>query len=174
MRYFGFWADPDAAQNKYLDQKGALHSGRKPRPDTEGGTVKELANHFLNAKQAAVDAGELSPPTWACYREACDAVIVAFGKARRVADLDPADFARLRTRLAKRYGRHGLGTQSQCVLCAFMHAFDSGYLARRTMAGWFADPCRVVPGPRGRGAPADHQRQVHRRGRATVCVRRLY
>jgi integrase len=135
MHYFGPWADPDAALNKYLEQKDALHSGRKPRSDTEGGTVKEIANHFLNAKQAAVDAGELSPRTWACYREACDAVIAAFGKARLVSDLDPEDFARLRNRLAKRYGPHGLGTRIQCVRCAFKHAFDSGLIDRPVRYG---------------------------------------
>ena len=35
-------------------------------------TVKDLANEFLNAKQALVDAGELSPRTWGDYKTACD------------------------------------------------------------------------------------------------------
>src|SRR6476659_8490788 len=65
MEYFGPWSDPDGALKKYLEQKDALHAGRKPRPDHEGLTVKELANRFLTAKQALVDAGELSPRTWA-------------------------------------------------------------------------------------------------------------
>src|SRR4051794_19763554 len=68
IHYFGPWDDPDGARNKYLEQKDALHAGRKPRPDTEVLTVKELCNHFLNTKQALVDAGELSPRTWAEYK----------------------------------------------------------------------------------------------------------
>lgn len=59
IHYFGPWDDPDAALTKYLEQKDALHAGRKPRPETEGLTAKELCNQFLNAKQALVDSGEL-------------------------------------------------------------------------------------------------------------------
>src|SRR5215469_13077732 len=64
LHYFGPWADPDAAQKKYLEQKDDLHAGRKPREDTEGLTVKELCNRFLNGKQELVGGGELSPRTW--------------------------------------------------------------------------------------------------------------
>ena len=74
MHYFGPWDDPDAALAKYLEQKDALHAGRKPREVTEGVTVKELANRFLNAKRQFVDGGELSPRTWADYKEASELV----------------------------------------------------------------------------------------------------
>lgn len=52
LHYFGVWSDPDAALKKYLKEKDDLHAGRKPRQDTEGLTVKELANAFLNHKRA--------------------------------------------------------------------------------------------------------------------------
>src|SRR5436309_6914194 len=68
IHYFGPWDDPDGALEKYLQQKDALHAGRKPRPDTEAVTVKDVANAFLNAKQALLDAGELSPHTFANYK----------------------------------------------------------------------------------------------------------
>src|SRR6516162_5596410 len=96
LHYFGSWNDPDGALAKYLEQKDALHSGRKPRPDTDGLTVRELANRFLNAKQSLVDAGELSPRTWAEYKATTDLLVETYGKRRLVADLDPDDFAKLR------------------------------------------------------------------------------
>src|SRR5689334_24131511 len=83
--YFGPWADPDAALARYLEQKDDLHAGRKPREASEGITVKDLANRFLNAKQRLVDAGELSPRTWADYKEACDLIVSNFGKGRLLA-----------------------------------------------------------------------------------------
>src|SRR5262245_34307210 len=72
LYYFGPWGDPDAALKKYLEQKDALHAGRKPRESSEGVTVKELANAFLNHKQTLVDASELSVLTWADYKRVAD------------------------------------------------------------------------------------------------------
>src|SRR6516225_5332466 len=71
MHYFGPWSDPDGALKKYLEQKDALHAGRKPRAETEGLTVKELANAFLNAKRALVESGELTNRSWEDYKAAC-------------------------------------------------------------------------------------------------------
>src|SRR6516165_5455766 len=52
IHYFGPWTDPKGALEEYERQKDALHAGRKPRPDTEAVTVKDVANDFLNTKQA--------------------------------------------------------------------------------------------------------------------------
>src|SRR5215470_14253044 len=79
LHYFGPWSDPDGALTKYLAEKDALHAGRKPRPDAQALTVKDLANAFLNAKQAALDAGELSPRTWNDYKRATDLLVKEFG-----------------------------------------------------------------------------------------------
>src|SRR6516165_3481836 len=96
LHYFGPWNDPDAALDKYLKQKDDLHAGRKPRVESEGVTLKELADRFLNAKQSLVDAGELSPRTWAEYKAAADLLVSGFGKQRLVSDLRSEDFGTLR------------------------------------------------------------------------------
>jgi integrase len=135
IHYFGPWADPDGALAKYLAEKDALHAGRKPREENEGTTVKLLCNRFLNQKQALVDGGELSPRTWAGYKEACDEVVSAFGKGRLVSDLDAEDFTALRNKLAKRLGPHRLGTTIQCVRCLFRHGYEAGLIDRPVRYG---------------------------------------
>jgi integrase len=138
-------AAADAALNEYKEQKDALHAGRKPRPDTDGLTVKEATNVFLAHKEALLDAGELSPRTWQGYKAATDEVIATFGKARLVSDLDPEDFAKLRNKLAKRLGPHGLGTFIQCVRCLFKYASDNGLLDRPVQYGTnFKKPSKKV------------------------------
>src|SRR5262249_48961617 len=135
MYYFGLWADPDGALKKYLEQKDALHAGKKPREATEGLTVKELVNRFLNAKKLLVDGDELSPRTWTDYKDACTEVIDAFGKARLVADLDPDDFANLRKQMAKKWGPYRLKKAVQCVRCLFKHAYESDLIDRPVRFG---------------------------------------
>jgi integrase len=125
LHYFGPWADPDGALKKYQEQAEALHAGRAPRHDQEAATVKDVCNAFLSAKQEQVDNGELSPRTWDGYKTACDFLVAQLGKGRLMADLGPADFAKLRARLADRYGPHGLGTHIQYIRCACKFAFDA-------------------------------------------------
>jgi integrase len=135
LHYFGPWADPDGALKKYLDQKDALHAGRKPRPGTEGLTVKDLANTFLNHKQTLVDAGELSPLTWADYKRVADELVNHTGKTRIVADLDADDFAGLRTKMAKKWGPHRLKKSIQYVRSMFKHAYEAGLIDRPVRFG---------------------------------------
>jgi integrase len=135
LHYFGPWDDPDGALTRYNAEKDDLHAGRKPRPDAEAVTLKDAANAFLNAKQAAVDNGELSPLTWEDYREAADELVAALGKGRLLADLGPDDFAALRKRMANKWGPHRLKKMVQCVRCLLKHALDSGLLDRPARFG---------------------------------------
>src|SRR5260370_24049035 len=103
MHYFGPWDDPDGALAKYLEQKDALHAGRKPREASAGVTIKELCNQFLIAKRALVESGELTNRSWQDYKDACVLIVSHFGKGRLVADVDPDDFAALRGKMAKKW-----------------------------------------------------------------------
>jgi integrase len=145
MHYFGPWDDPQAALDKYLAEKDALHAGRKPREETDGTTVKQVANRFLNEKKALVNAAELSPRTWSDYEMAAQLLVGAFGKARLVDDLAPDDFAGLRTRMAKQWGPHMLGKMIQCVRSVFKYAYESGMIDKPVRYGpGFKRPSRKV------------------------------
>ncbi len=145
MHYFGPWAEPDAALAKYLEQKDALHAGRKPREATDGITVKELCNRFLNAKRALVESGELTNRSWEDYKAVCDLLVPHFGKGRLVNDLDPDDFAALRRKWAKKWGPVTLGNVIQRARVVFKFAFDDGLIDRPVRYGQaFKRPSRKV------------------------------
>jgi integrase len=145
MHYFGPWNDPDGALKKYLEQKDALYAGRKPREDTAGLTVKVLCNQFLHAKRALVESGELTNRSWQDYKAAAVLVISHFGKGRLVADLDPDDFARLRNKLAKKWGPVTLGNVIQRIRVIFKFAWDNGLIDRPVRYGQaFKRPSRKV------------------------------
>jgi integrase len=145
IHYFGPRFDPgdgataaaaaDAAEKEYKEKAEALHAGRKPRESTDGLTVKDAINLFLNAKQALVDSGELTQRSWDEYKEVCDLLVPHLGKGRLVADLDPDDFAGLRNKMAKRWGPVRLGNAIQRIRSVFKHAFDDGLIDRPVRFG---------------------------------------
>jgi len=135
LHYFGPWADPDGALTKYLEQKDALHAGRRPRDESGALTIKELVNDFLNLKQDLVNAGELSPRTMKQYEETCVVVARHLGKHRLVEDLAPDDFANLRRKLARRWGPVTLGNFIQRVRVLFKYAADNGLIDRPVVYG---------------------------------------
>jgi integrase len=135
LAYFGPWADPKAALDRYLEEKDARHAGVTPRADTRELKVWQLCSHFRTAKQALVDSGELSPRTLAEYAAVADLIVTRFGKHRLVADLVPDDFARLRERMAKKWGPHRLAKMIQYVRSVFKHSFDAGLMDRPVRFG---------------------------------------
>jgi integrase len=137
LHYFGPWDDPEGALKKYLEQKDALHAGRTPREATEGVTIKELCNRFIKAKKALLDSGELTSRSWQEYKDACELIGPRFGKSRLVSDLGPEDFAKLRDKMAKRWGPVRLGNTIQYIRSIFKFAFDAGLIDR---------PIRFGPG----------------------------
>jgi hypothetical protein len=126
MRYFGLWTDPDGAPEKYLAEKDALHAGKAPEQEIVALTVKAVANAFMRIKQQAVDAGELSPHTWADYLSIMTKMLAKFSKQRLVADLGAEDFAALKSKLAKKNGPPRMSTIIQAVRCAFKQPTKPG------------------------------------------------
>jgi integrase len=145
MCYFGKWDDPAGAEAKYNAEKDALHAGRTPREDTEGVTVKVLANKYLNHKKERLDAGQLSVRTWKNYKETAELIVAEFGKGRLVADLRPDDFAALKRTMekTKKWGPVRVRNYIQQVRSVFKYGVEAELLDRAVSFGpGFARPSR--------------------------------
>jgi integrase len=145
LHYFGPWSDPQAALDKYLDEKDDLHAGRRPRARAGDVLVRDVLNHFLTAKQRLVDAGEIAARTWAAYHATCERIAGAFGSRRHVLDLRADDFAELRAQVAKKWGPVALANEVQRVRVIFRHAYDAGLIETPVRFGpEFKKPSRKV------------------------------
>jgi len=126
FHYFGPWADPDAALQKYLDQRDDLHAGRTPRADTGGLTVRDMCNRFITAKEIQRDADDITPRTFVDYFKTGKLIVESFGKNRLVVDLAADDFEQLRKSLSKTRNPNTLGNEIQRIRVAFKYAYDAG------------------------------------------------
>jgi integrase len=133
-RYFG--KDRDAALKEYVRVREDREAGREPAPkDATGIGVADTVNSFLTEKRTRVDAGELSARTWGDYYHACQAVIDCFGRGRAVADLRPADFAKLRAGVASRLNPTSVLNFVTRVRVLFKFAYDFGLIDRPVRYG---------------------------------------
>jgi integrase len=143
LHYFGPWSDPDGALQRYLAQRDALHSGKPVQPDAEAVTLRDLANHYLNHKEALLDNGELSPRTWADYQLTATLVVNEFGKHTLVSSLSPSDFAALRKQMAKTWGPVRLGDFIARVRGMFRYGVEASLIDRMPLFGpGFQKPSR--------------------------------
>jgi integrase len=128
LHYFGSVKhDPtgEAAANLWLDQKDDLLAGREPREHSEGWTVVDLCNYFLESKEKRVESGELAPRSFKRYKATCEMVAKRLGGRRVVEDLRPHDFEELRAWMAKQWKPVALANEIQMVRSLFKHAYDA-------------------------------------------------
>jgi integrase len=136
MFYFGSLDDGwEAALQKYLDQKDDLHAGRTPRKGGDGYTVEAMCFDFLDAKNNAVQTGELSPRTFDDYRRVCKDVCEHFGRDRLVEQLRPEDFGALRLALAKTRKAVALRNTIQRVRSVFKFAYENALVEKPVRYG---------------------------------------
>jgi integrase len=144
--YFGRWADPDGAEEKYKLERDDLVAGRIPRDRKPGGcTIQALCDKFLEQKRQALLTQEISQRTIDDYDRTCAKILCCFGENRLVDDLAPDDFARLRGEMAENYGAVRLGNEVIRIRCVFKFAFDWGLIATPIRyGGGFSKPKAAV------------------------------
>lgn len=108
------------------------------RPEKQGDgepTLADIANKFLTAKMRKMQAGELSPRSFAEYRQATDLLIETFGKTRRPSRLKPEHFESLRAEMSKRWGPARLGKFVVLIRAVFRYAADNNLLRKPVQFG---------------------------------------
>ncbi|MBI3462345.1 MAG: hypothetical protein HY000_04695, partial [Planctomycetes bacterium] len=135
LRYFGPWQNPEAALERYLNERDDLYAGRKPRTSADGLTLRDLLNRFLTAKTHLLETGEIVERTFRDYHQTCERLSDIFGKTRVVEDLASDDFEKLREKLAKTLGPVALGNEIQRTRTVFKYAYDAGLIEKPVRFG---------------------------------------
>ncbi|MGE0377506.1 MAG: tyrosine-type recombinase/integrase [Planctomycetaceae bacterium] len=145
--YFGTWHNPHGAESAYLAVADDLCAGREPRANGSAGgtTMGDVCNQFMKAKRLRMEAGSLSPRTFAGYDAVCRLLIDTFGRNRLVTDLGPSNFTKLYGSLAKTYhGASSLGPRIVQVRSVFKFAFDADLIDKPVKYGpVFKTPSRT-------------------------------
>ena len=156
--YFGRWAKRVNGKLERIDGDGwkealeaykavadDLHAGRTPRVTADVLTVGDLCNRFLTAKVRKVESGELGSRMFAEYKEITDRIVAAFGKTRRVDDLESNDFEALRAEMSKRWGPVRLGNAITRVKSVFKYGLDNALIYKAPRFGSeFRKPDKAV------------------------------
>ncbi len=132
LQHFGVWADPQAALERWLDEKDDLLAGRIPRTRQIENipSLRDLCNAFLTTKRVLLESDQLSIHTWNSYHGVCDEIVEIFGPDRLLTDLLPEDFERLRAKWASKWGVVRLGCEINRARVVFNYAFKNGLIEK--------------------------------------------
>lgn len=135
VHYFGKADNPQAALEKWLDQKDDLLAGRVPRAKSDGLLIGDpphdpksaigLVNRFLSSKAQLLVNGEITQRTLHDYRGTCQRLVDVLGWSRRVDDLQADDFEKLRTELSRSRGPVALGNEINKIKIILKYAADN-------------------------------------------------
>ena len=143
--YFGVWSEPNAALEKYLEQKDYLQAGvTPPPPGTRFITLAELCNQFLTSRKTRVESGEIRISTWEDYRRSCEMVIEAFGKLHPADAIGPTDFTKLRGKITKRFGPVRTTREITQIRMVFNWGFQQELLPAPRFGSDFRKPAKDV------------------------------
>ncbi len=113
-----------------LDQWLEIKAGRAPVKPRDGIRIGEICNEWLAHKQAKLDADEIVQDTWTEYKHTCALVLASINRELTPGEVQPSDFAGLRSDMAKRYGPVALGKHIGQVRSLFKYAYEAGLIDR--------------------------------------------
>lgn len=137
--YFGpRWGSWEAALEQYEREASDLHAGRSPKP--QGLTVTELADIWIEAQEAKLNAGELSDRTFRDYfREAARVVKVAGHLV--VESMAPTNFGEIRKQIVSGVGVTAAANRTRIARMIFRFAETEDLIPGRVKFGTqFSEP----------------------------------
>lgn len=146
FHYFGKIGEvsPEDAEREWDRTKDYLRRGESPPPAEDASedrlTVKRLFDTFLSDCKRRVATGELQAVTLADYQRTCQRFADIIGKNRAVEGLAPADFAKVRTEVAKTRGLAALGTFITKARVPFSWAIKNELIDRVRYGTQFSKP----------------------------------
>lgn len=147
-RYFYFGTDKDAALAEFLRVKEDIEAGRPIRPaaaaTSEGLTLADLCEHFMRAKETALETRELSRRSFDDYHATCKSVVAHFGGAVVVAEIRPADLLALKAKWAKKWGVAKLGNEVARTRVLFNFAYKNDLIDKPVKLGDFKRPTKAA------------------------------
>jgi hypothetical protein len=141
VHFFGVWADPQAALNKYLRVAADLHAGQQPPQATlsrEASTVKDVCNYYLSHQLQKAHNEEIRASTFEDCRVTVQRFASLVGSGRDVSSLGPSDFEQYRSRIARwglgrkrrPLGVHALSRAITIIRGMFKHAYNNDLIDR--------------------------------------------
>ena len=136
--FFGPWADPNGALERYHCEHSDLEAGRRPRRTDKNYrlTVGDMVNLCLVTKRTLVESGEMQARTYEEYKTYGERLIRVLGRRTLVDQLTPADFLRLRTDFQKTHkSLTSIKGDIRKIKVFFNFALEEGHLERTVRFG---------------------------------------
>ncbi len=124
-----------------------LRAGIVASKPTEGATLQQLVNDFLNAKRELVESGERSERTLTELWRVGQQLGKVLGKTRLAADIGPDDFAKVRRAITKRCGSVRAANEIQRIKSMFQWGYENGKIPQLPRYGDFKKPSAKTPRP---------------------------
>lgn len=132
----GKWYDEDGNSNhvaalaRWNEIRNRLEMGEAPTPKNGALNCDRLVNLFLDAKDAKVQTGDLSPATFNQYKIASKWLKENLGEHRLIETLQPSDFVTLRAKFPKKWRTTTIKNQINLVRMVLKWAYDTGLIDR--------------------------------------------
>lgn len=157
--YFGEWADPYGALDEYRAVCDDLYAGRTPQANSDGLTLGQLVEGYLKFKRDACNNGEITERTFEDYQAVCCRLEESIKPNRRVGELRPADFTKLRKKLYEGRGHKSVLNDITRIKMVFAWGYEEELLDRpmRYGKGFKKPSAKTMRLDRERRGPKDFE-----------------